>query len=167
MRSATRSSMTGITLGSIIGSSLGKRIGNKGFISSRVPGTFPIARIMLPMPKGMASIIIGHVMVKQFNDPMCEPYDQYQWNIHHKAAAIFMQWADSILFCKREDFVRVKDDDKNKATSAGRRMIYTQDRPAHPGGGRGIYGRLSYAIELDYAAWINELNEAEEVEKAE
>jgi len=114
--------------------------------------------------KGMASIIIGHVMVKQFNDPMSEPYDQFMWNVHHKAAATFIQWADCILFAKEQNFVKVATADmpknaKNKATGAGVRKLYTQTRPAHPGGGRGVYGRLDYELDLEWSAFIKEVKE--------
>ena len=57
-----RSSMVSMTLGIIIGSRRGKRIGNIGFIRFRAPGTLPIARIIGPIPKGIASISSGHIV---------------------------------------------------------------------------------------------------------
>jgi hypothetical protein len=110
--------------------------------------------------RGMASIIIGHVLVKQFNDPMNDPYDQYQWNIHHKAASMFIQWADCILFAKKETFVnRDKDAPKAKAKGTGKHKLYTQERPAHPGGGRGVYGQLPYELDLEWPEFIKAVKE--------
>ena len=111
--------------------------------------------------KGMASIIIGHVLVKQFNDPMSEPYDQYQWNIHHKAAAAFQQWADCILFAKYEAFVKSEAGKKGKAKGVGNRKLYTQERPSHPGGGRGVYGHLPYELSLDWSELIKAVAEVQ------
>ena len=54
--------MVGMTLGIIMGSSLGKRIGNIGFIRLSAPGILPMTRIIGPMPKGMASISSGHIV---------------------------------------------------------------------------------------------------------
>ena len=34
------------------------------------------------------------------------------------------------------------------------RKLFTQGRPAHPGGGRGVYGRLEYEIDLTYESFM-------------
>src|SRR5450756_406215 len=69
MRSATLWSIVGMTLGIIMGSNLGKRIGNIGFIRSSAPGILPITRIMGPMPNGMALISSGHMVDIRFAKP--------------------------------------------------------------------------------------------------
>ena len=35
----------------------------------------------------------------------------------------------------------------------GMRFLYTQKRPSHPGGGRGMYGALPYELPLDWASF--------------
>lgn len=108
--------------------------------------------------RGMASILIGHVIVRRFDDPNGESYDQYQWDIHEKAAALLYRWADSILFCntkvavKKEDVGFNKEKKRGIDIGGGNRFLYTQKRPAHPGGGRGIYGHLPYELPL---CWSN------------
>jgi len=108
---------------------------------------------------GMASIIIGHVKVKRFDDPTGDSYDQYQFDIHDKAANLLFRWADLILFCNTKVAVKKEDVgfDKTKKrgidTSGGKRYLFTQKRPAHPGGGRGLYGQLPYELPLDWAAF--------------
>src|SRR4030042_156829 len=69
MASATLFSIVGMTLGIIIGSSLGKSTGNKGFMRFSAPGILPIRRIIDPMPKGMASIISGHMVPMSLAKP--------------------------------------------------------------------------------------------------
>lgn len=106
--------------------------------------------------KNMASIIIGHVKVKRFDDPTGDSFDQYQFDINEKAANLLFRWADLILFCNTK--VVVKKEDKGfgqkqkhgiDATN-GQRFLFTQKRPAHPGGGRGVYGALPYELPLDW-----------------
>ncbi len=109
--------------------------------------------------KNMSSIIIGHVKVKRFDDPQGDSYDQYQFDINDKAVNLLFRWADLILFANTK--VAVKKEDKGFGnekkrgidTTGGQRFLYTQKRPAHPGGGRGIYGSLPYEMPLDYGAF--------------
>lgn len=109
--------------------------------------------------KSMASIIIGHVKVKRFDDPNGESYDQYQCDLNEKAANLLFRWADAILFCNTKTAVKKEETgfgaEKKRGVdvAGGQRFIYTQKRPAHPGGGRGAYGRLPYELPLDWAAY--------------
>lgn len=113
--------------------------------------------------KNMASILIGHVMVKRFDDPNGESYDQYQWDLHPKAASLLYRWADCILFCNTKVVVTheklgfSKDNVKKRGIdiAPGSRFLYTQKRPAHPGGGRGVYGRLPYELPLGWDYFSN------------
>lgn len=108
--------------------------------------------------RNMASILIGHIKVKRFDDPNGESYDQYQWDIHHKAASLLYRWADCILFCNTKVVVTheklgfSKENVKKRGieVTPGSRFLYTQKRPSHPGGGRGVYGRLPYELPLNW-----------------
>lgn len=114
--------------------------------------------------KDMASIIIGHVTVKTFNDPLTEAYDQFRWDIHTKAADAGYRWSDCILFVNTRTLVKKEDQGFNKkksrGVSDGARYLYTQRRPAHPGGGRGPYGQLPYELPLEWEAFSNAVKEA-------
>ncbi len=109
--------------------------------------------------KNMASVIIGHVKVKRFDDPTGDSFDQYQFDINDKAANLLFRWADLILFAntkvvvKKEDVGFNKDKKRGIDTTGGQRFLFTQKRPAHPGGGRGAYGQLPYELPLDWAAF--------------
>ena len=110
--------------------------------------------------KGISVIIIGHVKVKRFDDPLGASFDQYQFDIQEKMALTLQRWADSILFCNTETAVKSENvghkQDKNKALRLDNsRYLFTQKRPGHPGGGRGVYGRLPYKLPLDWAAFTN------------
>jgi hypothetical protein len=116
--------------------------------------------------KGMASIVIGHVKVKRFDDPAGDSYDQYQFDINDKAANLLFRWADVILFCNTKVIVRKEDVGFKKQhktgidIAEGQRFLYTQKRPAHPGGGRGVYGRLPYELPLSWTAFRDAVSAA-------
>lgn len=109
--------------------------------------------------RGMASILIGHIKVKRFDDPNGESYDQYQWDIHHKAASLLYRWSDLVLFCNTKvvvtheelGFSKKNVKKRGQEVYPGSRFLYTQKRPAHPGGGRGVYGHLPYELPLSWS----------------
>jgi len=106
--------------------------------------------------KGMASVIIGHVKVKRFDDPLNESYDQFQFDVNDKASAAMFRWADFIGFANTKTFVKKEQSgfgaEKGKAidAGAGQRYLFCQKSPAFPAGGRGPYGKLPDDIPLDW-----------------
>lgn len=109
--------------------------------------------------KNMASIIIGHTKVKSINDPDTDSYDAYHLDINNNAANLLFRWADLILFANTKVVVKKEatgfNGEKHRAVDStnGRRFVYTQKRPSHPGGGRGVFGRLPYELPLDWASF--------------
>ena len=118
-----------------------------------------------PGEKNMASIIIGHVKVR-VHDPTGDSYDTYAWDINDKAASLIYRWADVILFANTKVQVRKEEvgfkKEKKRAidTTGGRRFLFTQKRPAHPGGGRGVFGQLPYELPLDWKHFENAIADA-------
>ncbi len=106
--------------------------------------------------RNMTSIIIGHVTVGKFDDPGGDSYDQYRFDINEKAAALLYRWADVILFCNTKVVVTTtdvgfgKEKGRGIEIQPGARFLYTQKRPSHPGGGRGVYGQLPYEMPLTW-----------------
>lgn len=76
-------------------------------------------------------ILIGHAMVKTFNDPnQSSGYDRYQLKLNDKAAALLRESVDAVLFATyRIDMVRAKAKKENRAISDGSRMMFTENRP--------------------------------------
>lgn len=108
--------------------------------------------------KNMATILIGHVSVKRFDDPLGDSYDQYQFDIHAKAANALFRWADSIGFANTKTAVKREEVGFNKEKKrgvdvTGNRYLFTRKTPAHPGGGRGVYGQLPYELPLQWSAY--------------
>jgi hypothetical protein len=118
--------------------------------------------------RNMASIIIGHVMMERYDDPLGPSYDQFTWNVNKHARAMMIQWADSVLFANFKTVVRDeqlgfhKDNVRHKASdyTKGQRFLYTQKRPGHPGAGRGVFGRLPYELDLSWNAFMTAVQNA-------
>lgn len=106
----------------------------------------------------MGCVLIGHVKAKRFNDPTMEAYDRWQVDINDKAAEFLTRWADGVLFLTHKVAVKKEDAGFNKTVSKakeineGAPVMYTQERPAHPGGGRGNWSKLPYEMECSWAA---------------
>ena len=107
--------------------------------------------------KGMTVILIGHVTRANFEDPINGNYTQFAFDVNKKGREALARWSDVILFANWQTIVKKEDGGFGKATKTGvgtgQRKLFTQARPAHPGGGRGVFGQLPYELPLDYGAF--------------
>ena len=116
--------------------------------------------------QNMASIVIGHVKVKRFDDPCGDSYDTYQFDVNDKASNLLYRWADVILFANTKVIVKSEDvgfkREKHRGIdiTGGNRFLYTQKRPAHPGGGRGVFGQLPYELPLSWGSFMDAVTSA-------
>lgn len=114
--------------------------------------------------KGMACILIGHVAVRSFTDPLSDPYDTYTFDLNKHASAALLRWADCTLFANNKTVVKKTDAGFNKTAARGvgndQRVLYTQKRPAHPGGGRHVYGQLPYELPLAWDKFMEAVQSA-------
>lgn len=110
----------------------------------------------------MASIIIGHVRVRKFKNPEGDDWDVYDFDMEmNEVGELLKRWADVILFANTKVVVKKDGQDSQfsrakrtgKDVTGGQRFLFTQKRPAHPGGGRGVYGHLPYELPLDWTAF--------------
>jgi hypothetical protein len=115
--------------------------------------------------KNMAIVLIGHVKVKRFDDPERPSYDQYQFDINDKVSSALYRWADFIGFANINIDVTVEEQgfkkQKIKAIDmdVGNRYLFTQKTPAHPGGGRGVFGQLPPQVLLTWEAFQEAVSE--------
>ena len=106
--------------------------------------------------EGMGCVLITHVAVKSFVDPLTDSYDTYIIDIHSKAQSALLRWSDCILFANSKTFTKTEKvgmKEIKKGVMRDERVLYTQKRPAHPGGGRGVYGQIPYELPFEYEAW--------------
>ena len=105
-------------------------------------------------------IIIGHSVVSTFNDPTTDKgYDRFSIKLQESAkvsaARAWFDFADCVLFAKREVLERGNDEKKSKLRRAidandGENIIFTQGRAAFDAKNR--YG-LPFKMPLRYAAF--------------
>jgi len=114
--------------------------------------------------KNMSTIIIGHVRVRKMKNPSGDDFDMYDFDLDNgDVAELLKRWADVILFCNTKVTIKQTGEDSNFSTakrigidtSKGKRYLFTQKRPDHPGGGRGLYGQLPYELPLDYQKFVD------------
>jgi hypothetical protein len=102
--------------------------------------------------KQMNIILIAHSLVKVFNDPsQPAPYDRYQLKLHDKAAALWREYVDCVLFANFEVVTKKENqrDKKAKAYGDDKRIMYSQRRPSFDAKNR--YG-LPFELPL---GWIH------------
>jgi hypothetical protein len=114
--------------------------------------------------RGMGSILIGHVRIRLFSDPTADSYDRYELDLQDRASAAVMRWSDAIVFATSKVVVRKDAEGFNRTHKRGlgddSRVLLTQKRPSHPGGGRGIYGHLPYELPLSWDAYAAAVEQA-------
>jgi hypothetical protein len=83
--------------------------------------------------KSMQVILLAHTQVKRFDDPLADPYDRYQLDLHHGSASLISEWCDILMFANQQ-YSTVKSDvgfnqKVTRAVGSGNRVLYTQERP--------------------------------------
>ncbi len=87
--------------------------------------------------RGMNIVLVAHSQVKSFQNPEGAPYDRYEIAMNAKAAGIFKQWVDAVLFARLETFAKIdKATKKAKGHSTGARIVHTQPCAAYDAGAR-------------------------------
>ncbi len=80
--------------------------------------------------RGMTIVLLGHSLVKGFNNPNGDNYDQYRPDLHDKVRAPIMEWADLVAFVNYEVYTKKDANGIIKAQGGGNRILYTEERPA-------------------------------------
>lgn len=108
--------------------------------------------------KKMTIIMTAHTDIKRYEPPDTEAYDRYQIALHKKAASFLQEICDCVLFATQKVITTSDDTGFNKkhtrGITIGKRVIYTQERPAHDAKNR--YG-LPEEILLSWSSFSNAL----------
>ena len=102
--------------------------------------------------KKMHIIAIAHSHVKSFNDPSQHlPYDRYMLKLNEKAAALWREFCDCVLFANFEVVVKKeKNAQKAKAYGDDKRLLFSVRRPSFDAKNR--YG-LPFELPLSWDAF--------------
>lgn len=72
-------------------------------------------------------VMLGHAIIKPFNNPDGVNFDRYTVRLHDKCASIVKEWAKCVLFANYE-VAATRDGARGKAFSSGTRVVYTENR---------------------------------------
>ena len=111
--------------------------------------------------KNMQVILLAHTQVKRFDDPLADPYDRYQLDLHHGSASLISEWCDILMFANQQ-YSTVKSDvgfnqKITRAVGNGNRVLYTQERPGWQAKSR---WPLPDQLSLDYTKFADALGTA-------
>ncbi len=108
--------------------------------------------------KNMQVILLAHSQVRRFDDPLADPYDRYQLDLHHGSASLVSEWCDIMMFANQQ-YSTVKSDvgfnqKVTRAVGSGNRVLYTQERPGWQAKSR---WPLPDTLPLDYSKFAEAL----------
>lgn len=108
--------------------------------------------------KNMQVIMLAHSQVRRFDDPLADPYDRYQLDLHHGSASLVSEWCDIMMFANQQ-YSTVKSDvgfnqKVTRAVGTGNRVLYTQERPGWQAKSR---WPLPDTLPLDYGKFAEAL----------
>lgn len=108
--------------------------------------------------KNMQVILLAHSQVRRFDDPLADPYDRYQLDLHHGSASLVSEWCDIMMFANQQ-YSTVKSDvgfnqKVTRAVGTGNRVLYTQERPGWQAKSR---WPLPDTLPLDYGKFAEAL----------
>lgn len=102
----------------------------KGYDVSVGPWLALLGELDLLAKRGVDIVILAHILVKPFKNPMGEDFDRYVVDCHHKTWGVTHKWADATLFLNFLTDVREKEPGKKKGIGGTTRIMYTERRDA-------------------------------------
>ncbi len=135
----------------------------KGYVKAEETWRRIVAKLEKLRQRGMHIITIAHAVPVTYDAPDTDPYQRYSLKLHKRAAAVWMEWADMVLFLNyRTNVIKSeKEGGKAKAKGSGDRVIHTQERPAYQAKSRWpLDADIFVGNDTTWAAFHEQLNEA-------
>ncbi len=100
--------------------------------------------------RGMNIIVTAHYQVKKVKDPdAIADYDQFEIKCHEMVSSLWREWADALLFCRFETYIKDGGDEgKTIAKGSGKRIMFTEKRPAFQ-----AKNRYGLPAQIDDVSW--------------
>jgi hypothetical protein len=111
--------------------------------------------------RGMNIVAIAHTQAKLQKDPQLQAeYDRYILKLNEKAAAMWREYVDCVLFINYETFTK-KEKGKTKAFGESSRYIFTERRPGFDAKNRlGLPFQIELPIENGWGEFMNAVESA-------
>jgi AAA domain len=103
--------------------------------------------------KRMNIVLLAHAHVRPYQNPTGDNYDRFTLKINEKAAGLWREWVDDLLFTNYETFTRKdKDATRAKGVSNGARVMHSERRAAFDAKNR---NGLPETMALDWHEYAN------------
>lgn len=81
----------------------------------------------------MNVVAVAHAVPVSVDLPDLDPFQRYSMKLNKHGSALWMEWADMILFVNYKANIKRDSEGKStgKAAGSGERVIFTQERPAY------------------------------------
>lgn len=79
---------------------------------------------------GVVVVILSHVKIKTFKNPLGADYDRYVSDVHDKTWAATARWADAVFFGNFLTIIDAEKKGKGKGIGGTDRILYTERRDA-------------------------------------
>lgn len=107
-------------------------------------------------------VAVAHAVPQTYDPPDSDAYQRYSLKLHKRAAALWMEWADMILFLNyKANIIAGEEGKKAKAKGTGARVIYTSERPAYQAKTRWpLDEQIQIGTDPTWSAFHTQLSEA-------
>jgi len=101
--------------------------------------------------KGMNIILLAHSVIRSFKNPVGDDYDRFEMKLNAKAAGLWKEWPDAVLFAAHDDVASKDSRTKRvRGVSTGARVVRTVHHAAYDAKNR--FG-LPEELALSWAAF--------------
>lgn len=91
---------------------------------------FVAALERLSKTKSMHVILVAHSFKKTFKNPAGDDFDRYEMKLQEKAAGLFKEWPDCLLFAQHETLTSKDERSRVRGVETGARLVHTEYRAA-------------------------------------
>jgi hypothetical protein len=81
--------------------------------------------------RGVTILLLGHLQIRAFKNPLGEDYDRYVADVHHKTWGVTHKWADAVLFGTFRTVLDAKRGERPKGIGGTDRVLYCERRDAY------------------------------------
>lgn len=82
--------------------------------------------------KGMGVVLLAHSVIRSFKNPVGEDYDRFELKLNQKAAGLWKEWPDAVLFACHDDVASKDSRTKRvRGVSTGARVLRTVHHAAY------------------------------------
>jgi AAA domain len=126
---------------------------------------------LLRNEKEMIVIILAHVQIKRFEDPIADAYDRYLLDLHNSAASLLTEWCDVLGFAAHAIATKTTDAGFNKkitrGVGSGERILHLEERPGFTAKNRyGLPPSIAFPKSGGWSVFETALNAAQQPAKA-